>query len=190
MLIRKFLLFCLPLCLAGLMTARAQTPPVTQFTVGNTVFTAPAFHINLGTSDALFSGGVTVKSPDYDMKAETVTVTGAPGAAGGQPTLSQVVAVGDPARGLRVVGGFRQAGTDRSYRIVADRAVYVPDPSRPGGGTLDLTGHPVLTVLMPSALAAPAPIIADHLIVRLGRGPDYPQLDGTGGQATFVPLHQ
>jgi lipopolysaccharide export system protein LptA len=180
------MLICLPLCLAGL-AVRAQTPPASQFTVGDTVFTAAQFHINLGTSDALFSGGVTAKSPDYDLKAETVTVFGTPGT---RQTISKVVAVGDPSRGLRVTGHFHQAGTDRTYQMVADQAVYVPDDSRPGGGTIDLTGHPVLTVTMPDALAAPAPIVAEHILVRLGSGADYPQVDGTNGQATFVPLHQ
>ena len=43
---------------------------------------------------------------------------------------------------------------------------------------------------MPGALAGPAPIVADHLVILLGRGTDYPQIDGTNGQTTFTPLHQ
>ena len=84
------LLFGLPLCLAALAMARAQTPSPRQFTFGDTTFAAHIFHINLGPSApvALFSGGVTARSPRYDLKAETVP----PGRSPGRP-------IGGPAGG-------------------------------------------------------------------------------------------
>jgi hypothetical protein len=182
------LLICLPLCLAALI-AHGQTRPTSEFTLGGIHCSAPGYHINLGTANpgAQLFGGVTVKAPTYDLAAQTVTIYGVPGT---QTTVSKVVALGDPAHDRRVIGHFHQNGTDRIYDMVADQAVYVPDNSRPGGGSIDLTGHPVLTVHMPDSLAVPAPIVADHIVVLLGDGPDYPQIDGTNGQATFVPLHQ
>ena len=170
------------------VVALAQTPSRSHVTLGKTTLDSDSFHVNLHSFDSLLTGRVTVTSPDYDLKADSVKVFGAPGGTAGRPMIAKVVATGDAARGTQVVGHFDQAASDRRYTMQADQAVYVPDGSRPGGGSIDLTGHPQVTVVAPKELAGPSVTVADHITVLLGSGDDYPQIQGENGHMTLTPL--
>ena len=187
---RPISVFSVATLLTLAVAAFAQAPARPHVTLGQTVLEADKFLVNLHTFDSLLTGNVTVTSPDYDLKASRVQVYGAPGTGSGQPTVARVVALGDAARGVRVVGHFDQATQDRRYTMQADKAVYVPDGSRPGGGSIDLTGHPVVTVVAPKELAGPAVTVADHITVLLGSGDDYPQIEGENGHMTLTPLQK
>ena len=175
----------------------AQTPARPRFTLGTTTMEAAKFHVNLNTFDSVLTGNVTVTSPDYDLKANNVQVFGAKDGTTGKQAVARVVAVGDAARGVQVIGHFKQTVLDaqkqplfREYTMQADQVVYVPDASRPGGGSIDLTGHPQVTVISPKELTEPSITVADHITVLLGKGDDYPQIDGENGHMTLTPLQK
>ena len=135
-------------------------------------------------------GAVHLASATYDLKAETVTVSllqgkRVPGSLG----ISQAIAVGDPASGTQVAGRFRSEEEGRTYDLHSDRAVYVPEAGRAGGGRIDFTGHVTVALLAPQSLEGPANITnLEHAVVLLGVGPSYPQVSFGQGTLTFTPL--
>ena len=154
--------------------------------MGATTVDAP--HFRLVGTDAVLTGGVTVTSTNYDMKAAEVKIFGVPSRTGGPAAVAKITAEGDPAHGTQVTGHFDQPALNRTYTMQADHAVYVPDSSRPDGGGIDFTGHAKMTVRAPDALAGPSVTTAEHITVLLGQGADYPQIEGENGHMTFTPL--
>ena len=136
-------------------------------------------------------GDVVVTGTTYDLNAQTVTLTFPPSGPGnsGTSSVTEAVAVGDPATGTQVTGRFVQAAQNQTVHLQADKAIYHPDASRPEGGRIDFTGHVRLTFESPTHLAEPAPMDVEQpgLTVLLGMGPDYPQIDGSGGTLTLTP---
>lgn len=137
---------------------------------------------------ARISGDVHLDSANFGMQAETVLADLRPGAKG-KGAVGLARAVLEPAAGGQVSGHFTDIAQGRSYHFQADRAVYVPDSSRAGGGRVDLTGHVQIAVSAPVALDGPLLTRTDHAVVLLGPGPSYPQVETGAGRITFTPLN-
>jgi hypothetical protein len=134
-------------------------------------------------------GGVQMTSPDYDLKADHVTVSLQQGGKkGGGPAIATATAEGNPALGTQVTGRFAQVALARTYNVQGDHAVYTPEPGRRNGGRIDFTGHVRLTMIAPDALDGPFQMNSDHFTVTLGAGPEYPKFDFGPSTATFTPL--
>lgn len=137
------------------------------------------------------TGQVQVKSPDYDLSAETVTATLDPSAkAGSAPTVTKAVALAAP--GGQVAADIRSTDSvtgkaKAAYHILADKAVYQPDAARPGYGKIDFTGHVQISTLSGFSIG-PAVGTTDQATLLFG--PDktkYPQLETGPGRATVTP---
>ncbi len=136
-------------------------------------------------------GGVTMNSANFDLAALTAHIDFASGKKGasGVSAIARATLDADLAHGQQIVGRFAQIEMARTYRVRADHAVYVPDPTRPGGGKVDFTGHVVIALLDAGALDGPALMQVDHAVALLGQGPSYPSFDFSAGQFTATPLH-
>jgi len=136
---------------------------------------------------AQVSGQVRLTSENYDLSCETLTfVSDKPkGKAGGRPALSRATA--KPAAGEQVVADVRRPLEGQTFHVLADQAVYVPEPSRPGGVRIDFTGH-VKVVTNSGFLAEPSVTTTDHATILLGQGDDYPQLETGPAQITATPV--
>ncbi len=137
---------------------------------------------------AIIRGDVHLDSANFGAQAETVLADLRPGAKG-KASLGLARAVLEPAPGGQVSGHFSDIAQGRSYQFQADRAVYVPDTRRAGGGRVDLTGHVQIAVNAPIALDGPLLTRTDHAVVLLGPGPAYPQVETGAGRITFTPLN-
>ena len=127
-------------------------------------------------------------SKDYDIQAATAVADLTPNPGGGSDTVTKIVALGDPAKKTQVTGRFSSAEQARTYFVRGDKAVFVPEPSRPGGGRVDFTGHVAVTLQAPQALDGPAETHLEHATVLVGPKPDYPQVTFGAGQLDFTPL--
>lgn len=189
MLKQTVLALTLPVTVTLAVVAHAQAPAVGHATLGKNHLTYG--NIRYKGFDTLFADGVVLNAPDYDLTALTVDVAGIAGKSGPQ-AIAKIVAEADLARHRQVIGHFNSVTAGRYYTVYADHAVYAPDNSRPGGGTLDLTGHPKIIVRAPDILQEPStttfndPDATVHVL--LGREPDYPQVEGGAGQTDFTPL--
>lgn len=137
------------------------------------------------------TGQVQVKSPDYDLSAETVTATLASAPKeGAAPTLTKAVALAAP--GKQVAADIRSTDAvtgkaKAAYHILADKAVYSPDAARPGYGKIDFTGHVQISTQSGFSIG---PAIGTTDQATLLFGPDktkYPQLETGPGRATVTP---
>lgn len=145
-------------------------------------------------------GRVRMTSRDYDLSAEDVTATLSPPAVpGGPPTVQKAVA--RPAPGARVSADIRVpavAGASASepkkaaeaYKILADKAVYLPDADRPGYGRLEFTGHVVVDAQAGFSVG-PARTTTDHATVFFGPNdpddPKFPSVETGPGHLTLTP---
>ncbi len=71
--------------------------------------------------------------------------------------------------------------------IRADHAVYVPDLSRPGGGSITFTGHVKMILTNPGALVGDSTSTMDQAVVLLGLKPQYPQVQADNINGSAVP---
>jgi hypothetical protein len=144
-------------------------------------------HFEYGGSTFTAEGGVTMKSSTFDLSAQTVVFQfGGKGTPNG---ITKATADGDLSAKQQVVGVFTDMEQARTYRFIADHAVYVPDPSRPKGGTVDFTGNVTLVITAQAALAEPSQTHLKHARITLGPAPDYPRIDGEDGETVLTPLH-
>lgn len=185
--------FCVPVLLVLCAPAFAQTVPDTGGTtqVGPVNVTWQKGFSFAGSSLTL-TGNVQLTSPSFGLTGQKVTLdfaptkgkTAAPGASG----LRRATAIGSAT--VPVTGHFEQTALARSFTVRAEKMVFTPAPAALKGetGTLDLTGGVVLTMRDPAALDGPAVSRSEHMTVRVGPGPDYPQIVGSAGTFTFTPL--
>lgn len=130
-------------------------------------------------------GGVHMAATNYDLQAQSVTVTLQTGGGYG---ITRAVALGDAAKHRPVIGRFSSLALARTYIIQGDKAIYVPVPGRKDGGQIDFTGNVVITLQAPQALDGPAVTHVSLATVQVGAGPDYPKVDFGPGTLTFTPL--
>ena len=138
-----------------------------------------------------FAGKVKMTSENYDLSCETLTfVMDQPKSkaksSGFGGAVRKVTAEGDSSAGTQVIADIRRPLESQAFHIVADLAVYTPDPTRPGGVTLKFTGHVVITTAS-GFLAEPSVTTTDYATLRLGTGEDYPQLETGPGHVTVTP---
>ena len=129
--------------------------------------------------------GVQLTSEQYDLTAEDVNAL--LGAAKGGP--KRVTATGSLAKKTQVDAHIRQDLSGEAFEIFADKAVYVPEAARPGGGRIDFTGH-VKVIWQSAFLAEPSVSTFEDgqpVTVLLGQGADYPQLEAGPGQIIATP---
>ena len=179
--------------LALLTPASAQTPPDTagQTQVGPVSVTWHKGFSYAGNSLTL-TGDVQLSSATFGLTGQTVTLDFAPTqgkqATPGASGLRRATAVGGA--NSPVTGHFEQTALARSFTVRAEKMVFTPSPAAVKGetGTIELTGGVVLTMRDPAALDGPAVSKSEHMTVRVGPGPEYPQIIGSAGTFTFTPL--
>jgi len=134
---------------------------------------------------AQVSGQVRLTSENYDLSCETLTiVSDKPKGKSERPVLSRATA--KPLPGAQIVADVRRPLEGETFHVLADQAVYLPEPSRPGGVRIDFTGH-VKVVTNSGFLAEPSVAITDHATILLGQGDDYPELKTGAGNITMTP---
>ena len=131
-------------------------------------------------------GQATITSDNYDLNAADIKVYFAPGSKTGASGLRQAVAEGGTSPGSQVIAHIRRPLESETYEIYSDKAVYLPEPSRPSGGRMTFTGH-VKIITKSGFFAAPSVSTFDSAIVLLGAGNDYPQVDTGPGHITLTP---
>ncbi len=132
------------------------------------------------------TGRVKMTTENYDLAGEDLKVVFAAGKSGAS-ALAKATAEGNPATGQQVIATIRQPLQGQAYVITADHAVYTPDPSRPGGGAMNFTGH-VKIVTKSGFLAEPSVSTTDHATILLGQNKDlYPQLETGPAHITLTP---
>ena len=132
------------------------------------------------------TGHAKITSDDYDLAAADIKITLAPGAKTGVSGLREAVAVGGTVPGAQVVAHVRQPLQSAAYEIYSDRAVFLPDTSRPSGGAMKFTGH-VKVITKSGFLAEPSLATTDEATVLLGVGPEYPSVSTGPGHITLTP---
>lgn len=138
-------------------------------------------------SQAHLSAGVQMTSEQYDLTAEDVLAVQASGQSG-HSGLARATAEGSLAKKTQVTAHIKQPLEGKDVEVFSDRAVYVPDYSRPAGGRIDFTGH-VKVVGMSGFLAGPAPADFQNgpVTILLGQGDDYPQIQTGPGHIVVTP---
>ena len=175
------------LLLASLSSAPAQTDP-----------DKPAARVSLGKVDVDFQygkltpglwhliGRVKMTTENYDLTGEDLSIVFAGGKAGAS-SLAKATANGNPAAGIQVHANIRQPLQGQAYVITADHAVYLPDNSRRGGGSMTFTGH-VKIVTKSGFLAEPSVSTTDRATLLLGADTIlYPQLETGPAHITLTP---
>ena len=142
-------------------------------------------------SGAQFPGGVKLTSDNYDLSCETLTLVFEKSAGKAKPSgfggaLSKVTAESNPATGAQVIADIRRPLEGQTFHVLADKAIYVPDKTRPGGVTLHFTGH-VQVITSSGFFAEPSVTTTDHATFLLGIGADYPQMETGPGHITITP---
>lgn len=134
------------------------------------------------------TGSVKMKSDNYDLASDDLVVNFAPknSAAAGASSLEKVTAASDPKSSRQVVAHIRRPLESEAYEIEADKAVYTPDTSRPGGGAMRFTGN-VKVTSRSGFLAEPSISTTDRATVLLGTGDEYPQIQTGPAHITLTP---
>ena len=172
---------------AALLPLPAQTDP-----------DKPAARVSVGKVDVDFrygkltpglwhlTGRVKMTTDNYDLAGEDLRLVFA-GGKGGASALVKATADGSAAAGIQVVATIRQPLQGQEYVIHADHAVYLPDSSRPGGGSMTFTGH-VNIVTRSGFLAGPSVSTTDQATLLLGSDKTlYPQLETGPAHLTLTP---
>ncbi len=135
-------------------------------------------------------GHAKMTSDDYDLYAADIKAYTLPGskaeASGVQSGLQQAVAEGGATPGSQVIAHIRQPLQSEEFEIDSDRAVYLPDHTRPSGGSMKFTGH-VKVITKSGFLAEPSVLTTDTATVLLGAGSDYPAVETGPGHLTLTP---
>ncbi len=144
-------------------------------------------------SDPAFTdliGHVKITSDNYDLYAADIKLYSAPGSktqtSDIQSGIQRAVAEGGATPGSQVIAHIRQPLQSEEFEIDSDRAVYLPDHSRPSGGTMKFTGH-VKVITKSGFLAEPSVLTTDTATVLLGAGSEYPAVDTGPGHLTLTP---
>ncbi len=158
----------------------------------------PASRVSVGKVDVDFqygkltpglwhlTGRVKMKTENYDLTGEDLRIVFAGGKSGAS-ALAKATADGNPAMGIQVHANIRQPLQGQAYVITADHAVYLPDNSRPGGGSMTFTGH-VKIVTKSGFLAEPSVSTTDRATLLLGADKIlYPQLETGPAHITLTP---
>ncbi len=136
------------------------------------------------------TGHVKITSDDYDLYAADIKLYSAPGsktgASGVQSGIQRAVAEGGATPGSQVIAHIRQPLQSEDFEINSDRAVYLPDHTRPSGGTMKFTGH-VKVITKSGFLAEPSVLTTDTATVLLGAGSEYPAVQTGPGHLTLTP---
>lgn len=134
-------------------------------------------------------GHAKMTSDDYDLYAADIkayTQPSSTGASGVQSGLQQAVAEGGATPGSQVIAHIRQPLQSEDFEIDSDRAVYVPDHTRPSGGSMKFTSH-VKVITKSGFLAVPSVSTFETATVLLGAGSDYPKIETGAGHITLTP---
>lgn len=131
-------------------------------------------------------GQAKITSDNYDLNAADIKITFLSGSKAGASGLRQAAAEGGTAPSTQVVAHLRRPLESESYEIFSDKALYLPDKSRPSGGRLTFTGH-VKIITKSGFLAAPSTSTFDAATVLLGSGDAYPQIETGPGHITLTP---
>lgn len=183
----------LPLLTAALAAfAAASLPAQTAAVKSSSSLNVGQVNVDFGKSALTrglwhFSAGVKMTSEQYDLTAQEVVAAFAPGP-GGKAALQKATAEGSPGKNVQVDAHIRQPLEGRAFEVLADHAVYVPDKSRPNGGRMDFTGH-VKVISNSGFLAEPSVSTFENgpVIVLMGQGDDYPQLQTGPGHIVITP---
>lgn len=134
-----------------------------------------------------FVGTLGITSEEYDLAAGDIKVFFLPGKAG-RSTLDRATADGSPATGGQVDVHVKRPLESQAYEIKSNHAVYTPDNTRLNGGKIVFTGH--VTVIANSGFLA-EPSVSNFetkpVIVLLGQGDDYPQVETGPGHIVLTP---
>ena len=131
-------------------------------------------------------GRVKMTTENYDLTGEDLRIVFAGGKAGAS-ALAKATADGNLAAGIQVHANIRQPLQGQAYVITADHAVYLPDNSRRGGGSMTFTGH-VKIVTKSGFLAEPSVSTTDCATLLLGTDTVlYPQLETGPAHITLTP---
>ena len=131
-------------------------------------------------------GHAKITSDNYDLNAADIKITFAPGSKTGASGLRQAVAEGGAAPNMQVIAHIRRPLESETYEIYSDKAIYLPDKTRPGGGRMNFTGH-VKVITKSGFLAEPSVSTFDSATVLLGAGNAYPQIETGAGHITLIP---
>lgn len=132
------------------------------------------------------NGHVKITSDNYDLYAADIKLYSAPGAIAGASGIQRAVAEGGATPGSQVIAHIRQPLQSEEFEIDSDRAVYLPDHSRPSGGSMKFTGH-VKVITNSGFLAEPSILTTDTATVLLGAGSEYPAVQTGPGHLTLTP---
>jgi len=130
-------------------------------------------------------GHAKMTSDDYDLYAADIKAYILPSSTGASG-LQQAVAEGGATPGSQVIAHIRQPLQSEDFEIDSDRAVYVPDFTRPSGGSMKFTGH-VKVITKSGFLAEPSLSTFETATVLLGAGSDYPKIETGAGHITLTP---
>ncbi len=173
------------LLLAALVPAvHAQTDATTTIHVGKVDMDYDK--ATLGPSFAHLIGHVKITSEDYDLSAADIKLYSTPGSKSAASGLQRAVAESGSVPGSQVVAHIRRPLQSEEFEIDADRAVDLPGPSRPRGGSMKFTGH-VKVITKSGFLAEPSLTTTDTATVLLGAGSDYPSVNTGPGHITLTP---
>ena len=118
-------------------------------------------------------GHAKITSDDYDLYAADIKLYSAPAgkteSKTGASGLRQAVAEGGAAPESQVIAHIRQPLQSETFEIYSDRAVYLPDNTRPSGGTMKFTGH-VKVITKSGFFAEPSVSTFESATVLLGAG--------------------
>ncbi len=176
--------FLVGLLLTALLPAVNAQSDTAKIHVGTVHLEFEHSKTNPGFTDLM--GHVKITSDDYDLYAADIKIYSAPGSKTAASGIQRAVAVGGAVPGSQVIAHIRQPLQSEEFEIDSDRAVYLPDHTRPSGGTMKFTGH--VTVITKSGfLAEPSVLTTDTATVLLGAGSEYPAVDTGPGHLTLTP---
>lgn len=182
---KLLLIGTLTAALAGVIHAQSDTAKIHVGKV-NIVFDKATYTPSL----LHLMGHAKMTSDDYDLYAADIKARTLPGsktgASGIQSGLQQAVAEGGATPGSQVIAHIRRPLQSEDFEIDSDRAVYLPDHTRPSGGSMKFTGH-VKVITKSGFLAEPSVLTTDTATVLLGVGSDYPAVDTGPGHLTLTP---
>lgn len=131
-------------------------------------------------------GHAKMTSDDYDLYAADIKAYTLPGSKTGASGLQQAIAEGGATPGSQVIAHIRRPLQSEDFEIDSDRAVYLPDSTRPSGGSMKFTGH-VKVITKSGFLAEPSITTTETATVLLGVGSDYPKIGMDVGHITLTP---
>ncbi len=167
--------------LAGLLSAQSDTAK-THIGKVDIVFDKATYDSRL----LHLMGHAKMTSDNYDLYAADIKAYTRPGGKSGASGLQQAVAEGGAVPGSQVIAHIRQPLQSEDFEVDSDRAVYLPDNTRPSGGSMKFTGH-VKWITKSGFLAEPSLSTFETFTVLLGAGPDYPKIATGAGHITLTP---